>query len=173
MEIGNNMKNFYLLLFGCVLMLVGCKGGDEVFPNTKTAEYVVEFVNSSNHILNIGVYADQTYVFQNWDDERVATSKIVLIPDCRCFMALQKLGMWEDADYPPFNEVLGSAPVIYFDENIKMKFNETIDSPYNIGMSENFTQVVEPGKTVYRYEFTDADYDYAVEYGVKLGEKIE
>ena len=165
MAFGNNMKQSILSLLGCVLLLMGCNTLNEVYPGTKTAEYVVEFVNSSNHTLYVGIYAERAYTFQNWGDKRIETGKITLSPLCRHFIALQKFGIWEDADYPPFKDVLCSAPVVYIDGNIKMKFNAIINTPYNIGMSENFTKVTEDGKTFYRYEFTDSDYEYAVANG--------
>lgn len=138
----------------------------EKYPGYQTVEYTMELVNASSHtIYAVVAIAGKTYTLQDWGEQRVEGGKVVLPPLGRSLVVLQSSGMWDEKGYPSFGEVLCEAPIVYIDGSVKMKFTAAIDSPYNIGNAENFAQVTEDSHTFYRYTFTDADCQYALENG--------
>ena len=147
------MKSKYLLLLFIATLLTACS--DEYYEHSA----IIEINNQSSHTVKL---ADFSYD-KEWWDKILQTDAILATGEQFEF----SITLRKSHDY--LGVISRRDPRIDFDNKYRVCYNDE-GLPF---VEQVVMQEEENGDPRYIFTITDADYDYAVEHGVKLGEKIE
>lgn len=147
------MKSKYLLLLFIATLLTACS--DEYYEHSA----IIEINNQSSHIVEL---ADFSYVKHEWD-KILRTDAILATGE----QFVYSLTLWKSRDY--LGSISRRKPCISFDNKYRVWYNdESLPFVEQVVMQEE-----ENGDPRYIFTITDADYDYAVEFGFKLVKPTE
>ena len=158
------MKNKYLFMLFFATLLTACHvhtDEEHLFPLTPLPKYdSFEFDNRSNHIVRI------TDDLVSWEllPNQTQCKRVNCLSGGTFYFNYME-GMTFDAD----DEFLFKGAIrVLFDNKYEITHTEAI--PHSLASESSYdTHQTTSGY----YTFTDEDYDYAVEHGVKLDEPIE
>ena len=149
------MKSKYLLLLFIATLLTACS--DEYYEHSA----IIEINNQSSHTVELADFLPE---------EKGSFAEKLITPNATLATGEQfvfSITLWKSRDF--LRGISRRSPHITFDDTYRVCYNDE-GLPF---VGQVVIQEEENGDPRYIFTITDADYDYAVEHGVKLGEKIE
>jgi hypothetical protein len=149
------MKNKWLLLFFIAVFMTACS--DEYYEHSA----IIEINNQSSHTVELADFLPEEV--ESTDQKLITPNAILATGE----QFVYSLTLWKSRDY--LGSISRCKPCISFDNKYRVWYNDE-GLPF---VEQVVMQEEENGDPRYIFTITDADYDYAVEFGFKLVKPTE
>ena len=149
------MKSKWLLLFFIAVFMTACS--DEYYEHSA----IIEINNQSSHTVELADFLPEE---KGSLDEKLITPNAILATGEQFVFSIT---LWKSRDF--LRGISRRSPYITFDDTYRVCYNDE-GLPF---VGQVVIQEEENGDPRYIFTITDADYDYAVEFGFKLVKPTE